>query len=57
VKKDLAGLTLTRETFKKEWKGAVRTLTVADFAKAFQQWFCAAKSVLLSAAVTYVEKT
>ncbi len=57
MKKDLAGLTLTRETFKKEWKGAVRTLTVADFAKAFQQWFCAAKSVLLSAAVTYVEKT
>ncbi len=39
VKKELAGLTLTREIFKKEWEGAVRTLTAADFAEAFQQWY------------------
>ncbi len=26
VKKELAGLTLTRETFMKKWEGAVRTL-------------------------------
>ncbi len=39
VKKELAGLTLTRETFKKEWKGAVRTLTAVDFAQVFQQWY------------------
>jgi hypothetical protein len=32
VKKELAGLTLTRETFKKEWEGVVRTTTAADFA-------------------------
>jgi hypothetical protein len=36
VKKELAGLTLTRETFKKEWEGAVRTLPAADFVEAFQ---------------------
>jgi hypothetical protein len=39
VKKELVGLTLTRETFKKEWEGAIRTLTAADFAEAFQQWY------------------
>jgi histone-lysine N-methyltransferase SETMAR len=32
VKKELAGLTLTRESFKKDWEGAVRTLSAADFA-------------------------
>ena len=35
----LAGKTLTAQTFKKEWEGAVRTLSAADFADAFQQWF------------------
>jgi histone-lysine N-methyltransferase SETMAR len=38
VKKELAGLTLTRESFKKDWEGAVRTLLAADFAEAFRQW-------------------
>jgi hypothetical protein len=40
VKKELAGLLLTREAFKKEWEGVVRTLMVADFAEVFLQWFC-----------------
>jgi hypothetical protein len=40
VKKEQAGLTLTRETFKKEWEGTVRTLMAADFAEVFLQWFC-----------------
>ncbi len=35
VKKELAALTLTRETFKKEWEGAVRTLTAGYFAQVF----------------------
>lgn len=39
VKSVLAGKTLTAQTFKKEWEGAVRTLSAADFADAFQQWY------------------
>jgi histone-lysine N-methyltransferase SETMAR len=39
VKSVLAGKTLTTQTFKKEWEGAVRTLSAADFADAFQQWY------------------
>jgi hypothetical protein len=36
VKKELAGLTLTKETLKKEREGAMTTLTTADFTAAFQ---------------------
>ena len=39
VKSVLVGKTLTVQTFKKEWEGAVRTLLAADFADAFQQWY------------------
>jgi hypothetical protein len=39
VKRELACLTLTQETFKKELKGAVRTLLAAYFATAFRQWY------------------
>ncbi len=45
VKKELAGLTLTRESFKKDWEGAVRTLSAADFARRSSSGFAAAKSV------------
>jgi hypothetical protein len=38
VKRELAGLTLIKETFKKEWEGAARTLNAADFATAFRHW-------------------
>jgi hypothetical protein len=38
VKRELAGLTLTKKTFKKEWEGAAKTLKVADFATAFRRW-------------------
>jgi hypothetical protein len=38
VKRELAGLTLTKETFKKEWEGAAKTLKAADFATAFRRW-------------------
>ncbi len=38
VKRELAGLTLTKETFKKEWEGAAKTLKAADFAMAFRRW-------------------
>jgi histone-lysine N-methyltransferase SETMAR len=46
VKKELAGLTLTRETFKKEREGTVRTPTAADFAKAFRQWYLHCKKCI-----------
>jgi hypothetical protein len=56
VKKELAGLTLTRESFKKDWEGAVSTVSAADFAEAFQQWFrrCE-KCVAIGGG--YIEKT
>jgi hypothetical protein len=38
VKRELAGLTLTKETFM-EWEGAARALMAADFATAFRQWY------------------
>jgi len=37
VKKELADLTLTKETFKKEWGGGTKTLSAADAAEAFLQ--------------------
>jgi histone-lysine N-methyltransferase SETMAR len=39
VKRELAGKTLTQEILKKEWEGAMRTLSAADFAKAFWRWY------------------
>jgi hypothetical protein len=38
VKRELAGLTLIQETFKKEWEGSVMTLLPADLARAFRQF-------------------
>jgi hypothetical protein len=38
VKREVAGLTFTKETFKKDWEGAARTLKAADFATAFSRW-------------------
>ncbi len=48
VKKELASLTLTSETFKKEWEGAVRTAP-----RCSSSGFAAAISVSGSAAVTW----
>jgi hypothetical protein len=46
VKRELVGLTLTQNTFKKEWEGDLRTLSEADFATAFRQWYeCCKKCV------------
>jgi hypothetical protein len=56
VKKELSGLTLTRETFKKKWKGAVRTLTAANFSEAFQQW-CRRCEKCVAIGSSYIEKT
>ncbi len=39
VKRELAVLTLTQDSFQKAWEGAVRSLTAADFAEVFRQWF------------------
>jgi histone-lysine N-methyltransferase SETMAR len=38
VKRELSGLTLTKETFM-EWEGAARALMAANFATAFRQWY------------------
>jgi histone-lysine N-methyltransferase SETMAR len=56
VKKELAGLTLTRESFKKDWEGAMRTLSAADFAEAFRQWICRCEKCV-EIGGGYVEKT
>jgi hypothetical protein len=45
VKKELAGLTLTKETFKKEWEGATITLKAADFAMALRRWYAHCENV------------
>jgi hypothetical protein len=39
VKKELASITLTKETFKKEWEGAPRTVKAADLPTAFRLWY------------------
>jgi histone-lysine N-methyltransferase SETMAR len=56
VKRELAGKTLTQETLKKAWEGAVRTLLAADFATAFRRWYeCCKKCVNIAGG--YVEKS
>jgi hypothetical protein len=56
VKRELASLTLTQETFKKEWEGPVRSIAAADFAEAFHWWFqCHEKCVTVSG--RYIEKS
>jgi hypothetical protein len=39
MKRELAGKTLTQETLKKEWEGAVITLSAVDFATSFRHWY------------------
>jgi histone-lysine N-methyltransferase SETMAR len=56
VKRELASLTLTKETFKKEWEGAAKTLKAADFATAFRRWMeCCEKCIDIAG--SYVEKS
>ncbi len=38
VKSELAGQTLTQESFKTSWEGVVRTIHKDDFAAAFRRW-------------------
>jgi hypothetical protein len=38
IKKQLAGKTMTQESFKSMWEGAARTVTEEGLASAFQQW-------------------
>jgi histone-lysine N-methyltransferase SETMAR len=56
VKRELAGLTLTQDSFKKEWWGAVRIITAADFAEAFRRWFQRHKKCV-SIGGGYIEKS
>jgi hypothetical protein len=39
LKKELAGITMTHEEFKKEWEGVLRRVSMEEFAKAFVRWF------------------
>jgi hypothetical protein len=56
VKKVLASLTLTQDTFKKEREGAARSITAADFAETFQRWSqCQENCVVMGG--RYVEKS
>jgi len=38
VKRELAGRTLTQETFKTSWDGVLRTIAKDEFAAAFNKW-------------------
>ncbi len=39
LKKELAGITMTQEEFKKEWEGVLRGVSRKEFAKAFVRWY------------------
>ena len=56
VKKELAGRTLTPDTFKTSWEGAVRTIAKEGFATAFRRWYERCQKCVRIAG-GYVEKT
>jgi hypothetical protein len=56
VKRELAGLILTKESFKKEWDGAAKTLKAADFTTAFRRWMERCEKCIAIAG-SYVEKS
>ncbi len=39
IKRQLAGKTLTQETFKTMWEGAARNIAKEDYATAFRRWY------------------
>jgi len=56
VKLELAGISMTKDTFKSTWERAIKSLTKDDFATAFQRWFeCCEKCIRISG--NYVEKS
>ena len=38
LKRELAGITMTQEKFKKKWEGVLGTMSKDDFARAFTRW-------------------
>ena len=56
VKSGLAGTTLTRNTFKKEWEGVVRTLKEDDYTTAFMRRYERCKKCV-EIGGDYVEKS
>jgi hypothetical protein len=38
LKRELAGLTMTKDEFRPKWERVIRTLSKDDFPKAFQRW-------------------
>ncbi len=39
LKKELAGITMIQEEFKKEWEGVLRVISREEFTKAFLRWY------------------
>jgi histone-lysine N-methyltransferase SETMAR len=56
LKMQLAGLTLTQDTFKNTWEGVIRTLSKEDFATAFRRWYERCEKCI-EIGGNYVEKT
>ncbi len=55
MKAELAGQTLTQETFKNSWEGVVRSIAKEDFAAALRRWKeCCKKCIRVGG--NYVEK-
>jgi hypothetical protein len=55
VKSELAGLSMTQESFQKSWEGVVRTIAQDDFTAAFRQWMEQSKKCVRIGS-NYVEK-
>ncbi len=55
MKAELAGQTLTQETFKKSWDGVFRSIAKEDFAAAFRRWNERCEKCILVGG-NYVEK-
>jgi hypothetical protein len=56
LKRELVGLTLSQDEFKKRWEGVIRTLRKDDFATAFHRWLERCKKCIRVNSF-YVEKS
>ena len=55
VKEQLAGITMTQETFRPGWERVLRTISAAEFATAFLRWYERSEKCIQIGG-TYVEK-
>jgi hypothetical protein len=58
-KRELADLTFSLKTFKKDWEGSVRTIMAGGFAETFWQWYDPSKKLsrLLAALLRKAKNT